>query len=48
MAHWADLVEDLDNEWPEQVKLEFPSDEQSDEQTAFISETKEEEPIVQW
>ena len=35
-----------DNEWPEQVNLEFTSDEQN-EQMAFISTTKEKEPIVQ-
>ena len=40
-------VKPPDNEWPDQLNLEFASDEKN-EQRALKSITKEKEPIVQW
>ena len=41
----SEWLKQPDSEWPEQVNLEFGSDKQS-QQIAFISTTKEKEPIV--
>ena len=43
---WTPWLKEPDNEWPEQVNLEFASDEQT-EQTASLSTTREKEPIVE-